>query len=497
MSLYLNELAPWERKNEYYNNIQLGKDVRTQTEVISRSTQAMVAAQMASTSAIIASQERSNEGVDNLAYGVKRVEQGIYGLQAAFEWGISEVVWQIEQNREELRSILEVLSAPLDTQAKELRKRAEEAYANGWFEDSLEDFFEYERKNRYDFSIHISVGMIYLFNKIDKEKALEYFDKAIKYATPKSKYHTSFALLHKALIKRDFGLLEEAEACAREAVELSPDFSEALYQCAQYNALLNRPDKSMELLTEAIMFDENYCEKACNDGAFDQFRLQLSNVFEDFRRTEGDIAHNKLAIVTKRIEKLDNLLNETKGLINVQDGDLRKCMIRITELIKRNSYRDYIEANGLIKKAQLVIDNLRSDITGQLQQSIKSHNAEISETRTKNVQKVSNAGNKFNWIMILGVIISVILGLRGCWVKGPGAMSRGVPSSFFGDNSLFGAFWALIWITALGIAISWGIYKAATSAAKSSANREATYRIAHTQYAIDRLNGYINNLKGL
>ena len=52
MSLYLNELAPWERKNEYYNNIQLGKDVRTQTEVISRSTQAMVAAQMASTSAI-------------------------------------------------------------------------------------------------------------------------------------------------------------------------------------------------------------------------------------------------------------------------------------------------------------------------------------------------------------------------------------------------------------------------------------------------------------
>ena len=63
MSLYLNELAPWERKNEYYNNIQLGKDVRTQTEVISRSTQAMVAAQMASTSTIITSQERSNEGV--------------------------------------------------------------------------------------------------------------------------------------------------------------------------------------------------------------------------------------------------------------------------------------------------------------------------------------------------------------------------------------------------------------------------------------------------
>lgn len=483
MSLYLNELAPWERKKEYYNNIQLGKDVRSQTEVISRSTQAMIAAQIASTSAIIASQERISEGIDNLAYGVERVEQGIYGLQAAFEWGISEVVWQIEQNRKELRSIREVLSAPLDTQAKEFRKRAEEAYANGWFNDALEDFFESERKNRYDFSVHISIGMIYLFNKINKEKALEYFDKAIKYATPKSKYHTSFALLHKALIKRDFGLVEEAEACAREAVELSPDFAEALYQCSQYNALLNRHDKSMQLLTKAIMLDANYCEKVCNDGAFDQFRLQVNNVFEDFRRTEGGKARNKVGIVTKRIEKLDNLLNEIKGLVNVQDGELRKCMTRITELMRRNSYRDYLEANTLIEKSHSVIDNLRRDITGQLEKLIQSHNADISKIRTDSVQKASNADERFTWIMGWGVIISVFLGLRGCWVRG-----RGDPG---------GAFWSLIWITALGIAISCGIYMAVTSGAKSSATNEAASRIAHTQSAVDRLNGYINSLKGL
>ena len=489
MSLYLNELSPWERKQEYYNTIQLGKDVRTQTGVISRSTQAMIAAQMASTSVIIASRERISEGIDNLAYGVERVEQGIYGLQAAFEWGISEVVWQIEQNRKELRSILEVLSAPLDTQAKELRKSAEEAYANGWFEDSLEDFFESERKNRYDFSIHISIGMIYLFNKIDKEKALEYFDKAIKYATPKSKYHTSFALLHKALIKRDFGLLEEAEACAREAVELSPDFAEALYQCAQYNALLNRSDKSMQLLTRAIMLDVNYCGKVYSDDVFDQFRLQITNVFDDFRRTEGGKALNKWAIVTKRIEKLDNLINETKNLVNVQDGELRKCMTRITELMRRNSYRDYLEANALIEKLHSIIDNLRSDLIRQLEQSIQSHNADISKITTDKVYRTSNAVDKLTWIMTLGVIISVVLGLRGCWVRGPGNVGQ--------EIQFLGALWALIWITALGVAISRGIYMAATSAAKSSATHEAGSRIDRAQSAIDHLNGYIKSLKEL
>ena len=155
MPLYLNELAPWERKNEYYHTIQLGKDVKEQTHAINRQTKAMIASQMASTNAVIASQERISEGIDSLAYGVERVEQGIYELKSAFEWGISEVVWQIEQNREVLKSILEVLMAPLDTQAKERRKRGEEAFTNGWIDDAEEEFLESEKLNRFDFSIHI------------------------------------------------------------------------------------------------------------------------------------------------------------------------------------------------------------------------------------------------------------------------------------------------------------------------------------------------------
>ena len=99
MRLYLNELAPWERKNEYYKIIQLGNDLKEQTQAINNQTKVMIESQIASTSAIIASQERINDGIDSLAYGIERVEQGIYDLKSAFEWGISEVVWQIEQNR--------------------------------------------------------------------------------------------------------------------------------------------------------------------------------------------------------------------------------------------------------------------------------------------------------------------------------------------------------------------------------------------------------------
>ncbi len=57
-----------------------------------------------------------------------------------------------------LKSILEILMALLNTQAKERRKRAEEAFANGWIDDADEDFLESEKLNKFNLSIHINLG---------------------------------------------------------------------------------------------------------------------------------------------------------------------------------------------------------------------------------------------------------------------------------------------------------------------------------------------------
>ena len=83
------------------------------------------------------------------------------GFRAAFlSGGLQKSVWQLERNREELKNICRgLLSAPLDTQSKELRVRAEIAYQNGWFlPEALEDFLQAEQKNKYDFAVHISIA---------------------------------------------------------------------------------------------------------------------------------------------------------------------------------------------------------------------------------------------------------------------------------------------------------------------------------------------------
>ncbi len=487
--MYINELSPWERKEEYYNNIQIGKDTKTQIKAISQSSKDMIAAQRASTTDLINSNERINEGIDNLSYGIEKIEDGMQGLKAAFEWGISEVVWQIEQNRKELQSILKILSAPLDTQAKELRKRAEEAYANGWYEDALEDFLESEIKNRYDFSIHISIGIIYFFHKVNRDKALDYFEKAVKYATPKSKYHASIALLYKALIKRDFNLIEDAERSAAKAVELTPNFAEAIYQCAQYNALLKRPDKSLRFLREAITFDINYCEKAYNDDAFDLIKPQLYNLFNDLKKAEGIEAQNNLVGLKKRLKKFDNYLFNAKDIVKVEESELDRLLSRLSNLMKRNSYRDFREANILIKKLHSLIENQKAKLAHQLQCLKESNNADISRVKRDKNDKTKNISNKFMPIIPIGVGLSFLFGIKGCWSLGPGAIGTGR------EILILEPIWVLIWRTALGAAIAAVIYFITICIYKMSLSKATQSRIAGSQSKTDRIDTFINNLK--
>lgn len=411
------ELTPWEKRNEYYQNVQLGKNIKKQTEVLSHQTKEMLKAKAELANQIISSQQRISEGIDNVVYGLERVEEGIYGLRAAFEFGISEVVWQIEQNREILENILEVLRAPLDTAAKELRKRAEDAYANGWFDDALEDFLESEKKNKYDFSIHISLGMIYLFQKKEREKALEYFDKAVKYAKPKSPYHASYALLYNALIYRDLNKIEESLKCMDEAVDLSSDFAEVFYQNALYSALLNKHGKAIPLLNKAILMDVNYCEKTHSEKAFDGIRAHVNKLFESLRDDEGTRAKAEYLRLKERQNRFVTVSKETEKVadLKIEDREITATFERIEQLIKRNSYRDYLEANMFLNALSKRQNEFLENINLSIKSIIDSYGRDLS-TKKGNILATSN-NNKFTitcTITVIGFLIGLIIGFKGC-----------------------------------------------------------------------------------
>lgn len=197
--------------------------------------------------------------------------------------GFTEIVWQLEQQRFVLEDILRVLQAPLDTQAKELRKRAENAYKNGWFDDALEDFLESEKKNRYDFTVHQYLGNIYFFEKKNPKMALEYYNKTVKYAKPASPYHASFALLHIGLLNYLHGDNMKACEATAEAIKLSPNLYEAHYQNAQYLANLGLYNDSIKHIKIAIEGDRYYCVKADTEENFNPMKKQLHLLFKELK----------------------------------------------------------------------------------------------------------------------------------------------------------------------------------------------------------------------
>jgi len=364
MNLYLNELAPWERKQEYFHNIQLGKDVRTQTTVLRKAIQDQTKVQLATGSSVVISQQRMQKGIDNISQnlqeftstvekGLFSINEGLQGLQSAFEWGISEVVWQLEQNRVVLKEILEILMAPLDTQAKELKRRAEDAYANGWYDDALEDFLESEKINKYDFSVHISIGLINLFHLIDKKQSLKYFEKAIKYAKPKSPYHASYSLLYKALILRDMGQIKQAEECTTEAISLTPTLIEARYQNAQYNAILRNTEKAITVLKEILKKNICYCIKLDNDPTFNKIKTDVDKLLlkvKDQLRNECSRIFYKAKEIYSDFEK--NIYNSMRDYpdfnSSFKKGYFEKYFNSIEECINNDSIIDCIEAKRLL-----------------------------------------------------------------------------------------------------------------------------------------------------
>lgn len=290
---YIDELAPWEMKKGYYQNIELGRDVFAQRTEIRNQIREMIANQIELTSTAITSREIIDDTINSLAYETRNIENGAFGLKAAFEWNISEVVWQIEQNTKAFKKILNTLYMDQDGLVKEMRKEAQEAYEKGEIANVLEIYLEMSQTFRKDFSINISLGIIYLFYEVKKEKALDCFSKAVESAKVQSVYYTSYALLYKALILRDLGHFGEAEECTKQAIDLTPNFTEAIYQNAQYNALLKSPGKTIPLLKEVINKDIVYCLKISNEQDFNEIGTEVTKMFEDIRGPQIKSIKNK------------------------------------------------------------------------------------------------------------------------------------------------------------------------------------------------------------
>jgi hypothetical protein len=198
------------------------------------------------------------------------IAQEIGQLRADFDWALGEVLLRFDLQQKGLEAILGRIQAPLDTRAKELRRRAEYAYEQGWFEEALSDFLESERKNYQDFTIYEAVANIFLYHREPPglDKAREYYLKFSKYAAPVGPKLSALGYMYAGFVcylQRDDSAAIRYEA---EATQSDPDLTEAFYNHAKFAAAAGQTEIALPSLRTAALRNRKYLERAINDPDF-------------------------------------------------------------------------------------------------------------------------------------------------------------------------------------------------------------------------------------
>lgn len=426
--IYLKELAPWEQKSKHFRNVRFGylENIQQNVETALESIRIQTESWINSANHNYISSDIASDVLDLLTVDETRMAYGLIKLGPVFEWGISDVIWRFEQNSQYFKQVFAEISIQYkDQNIKRLNQKAELGYQKGWFDEALKDFLKVEKRGGADFSVYISIGMIYLFHMINKNKALEYFEKAETAIKSKSNFYASYALMYQALIKRDMGLIEEAELLSKKAASISSTYAEVLYQNAQYNMMLGRTDNAIAMIKKTLSVDISYGLKIINEKDFKSLMPHINELFEDIirvKKEEAILGYEKFKDVINEILDIQKRFNDT---FRSKQFEFEPEIMRIIQngfdemdaSLHRGSVMDLVLMDRLMKDSDF------SRMTWHLYQKAHQHvmmkRKEFREPFEKKIQQVRNRCNMFTTdgnnrmgqlLVTLGYLLFGILG---------------------------------------------------------------------------------------
>ncbi|MBT9165281.1 MAG: hypothetical protein DDT23_01296 [candidate division WS2 bacterium] len=296
---------------------------------------------------------------NNIASGFSGLASGLQELCFSVDDGFREVSYKLDLQNETLKAIKGILEKPLDTQAKELRKRGEYAYLNSWIDEAENDLLESENKNYQDFiALHI-LGNIYYHHKKNNQKALEYYQKAAKYAAPQSKADACKSLLCTAKVYKELGKPEDAYKSTGLAINMLSEDTHNLYNHAAYAAMTGHVDESIDYLRKAEIMnkDATFLIAADNDERFFNVKQEkevLKRELRDKQRKVVESLKQQIVSLQKDFESAGKVAEEvgiTDFNSSIRDiGTLGNGLDEIDKLYSNNGYRDLLKAERMLRE---------------------------------------------------------------------------------------------------------------------------------------------------
>jgi len=293
---------------------------------------------------------------------------------AAANYSFSEYIFWIECESPELKKY-RAGPANEDPQirlARTIRRRGEEFYRSGTIDEAVKSFKEADSKNPFDFTVHYQLGLIYFFELADYVSAMEFFNKASKYSSNKSKHVFVHSMAFIGLLLRlmaqctkNTDLYGESYQALVQAYNADPTYIFSIYALVQCNCIITSNSASsketVSLTKELIKKERFLLFQLIYDRAFDGFLPELANLCSALTSEAIESASESFRKVD---EKMAELSQATKFMsVPSKMTTLRAELDEITGQYSHKNYFDAIIAGERALKLLGSIQEFLQEVT--------------------------------------------------------------------------------------------------------------------------------------
>ena len=290
-------------------------------------------------------------------------------LYSLSNYSFSPFIFQLDCETEELKKFRLVNQPNEDSRFKISRinrRKAEESYRNGQFDEAIRQFKESEEKNDTDYTTQYQLGLIYFFEKADYNEACNYFKKAAKFSQNKSAIIFLCSTVYFALLLRLFGtcrsnagLLDEAHSALMKiynANSNSPMINYALVQsCVSIASRSGHASTARDLVKRLIKTNEFTALQMVYDAALDSFLPQIGDVITDLIIE----SKNSAADIFKQIEEsVERVTHMSKYMGN--STKLAAVKNEYRQLQGRLNIANYFEIKDVESQAQKILESFQA-----------------------------------------------------------------------------------------------------------------------------------------
>ena len=348
-------------------------------------------------------------GFNQVNQNLDRVNENIGQLNSVIRWGLEDLGWKIVQQTDVLKSIDQKLDTPFEIQGNELRQIAEKLYERGVMTESVTRFLASIEKNPLDYRAYVGLAHAYIAqgNFDAAKKALE---SSLPHAPSKEIDYRSYSY---RLIGRIHFACEEninAVSVLRQAISLSPNYPDALYDYAQYTALTEDVNDSLIHLRKAIAIQPYFWTAAQSEPSFFTIRTQvdpvLNNIAADAARQADSEFVKVSGFLTRLASEIDGLFHRATEIDNGSIARRLKTAIDRSRMVllksdferiqnKLNSAKRQINASNLLLtlEAQKQIQNV-ADMTVNSSKQVAVAQTDLRTTLESLQQQSIRRGNE-------------------------------------------------------------------------------------------------------